>query len=1050
MKRVVTACVLCLLVPTLCPAQTPAGMIAGVVHDASGAVVPGAAVDALSRATGQVRRTIVTERGDYSLPALLPGEYEVSVLAAGFQRMIRTATVEAGTTTTADFVLDVGEVTESVTVAAASPQMQYDSAAVGGVVTRDQISGLPLNGRSFLELSKLEAGVQLPTAGNRNRTIVHVLGAPAANVGGARFTVDGGSVTAIGLGGAQMALSQEVVQEFQLSTVNFDLAAGMTESGAINVITRGGGNDVRATAFYFFRDHHLSAYPVLTRDRRNPNPFFQRQQFGVAAGGPVRRDRLFYFANWERNDQRGVSATTLLEPAFAHFSQVTSNPLRGDLLTVRLDGRIGSAHTAFIRHSRDASRAFGPGAVIAGGSPNALPSNWNRVATAADQSLLAVTSVFGPRLVNDVRFSAFAIDTRSGRPREADCPRCLGLGAPSITVDQTGLVVGHSNALDTLERRFHFTESLTWQASAHRVRFGIDWEHNRDRNLIWNNEPVTMTLYAPAHVRAYNAQPGIAPEQRIPLPAGFDSLDDILQLPLQSMTIGLGNPGVAQEGGGVVRRWNTVWMYIDDVWRMRDRLTLTYGIGWGVDGILNHDLHKPLLLAPLLGSDGLGPTRRNWTNFSPTAGLIWTASADRRTIVRAAVGRFYRPHGLTGPMDAERVALGAPGLGRQSMTGRAILNVLPGVPGVPVGTPLEFRFSPTHFTGADLMAILPVVRVAQGQLQATDESVQQIQITKQLAAANTAIFPADVPNPSAVHANAGLQRELLTGVVVSADVVYRHFAHVPQNGGAIDLNHYHSVRGPVIRDCAPSEFSDPSALCSRGAINVYVAPYQTTYKGLLVRAEKRFSDGWQFLGSYAYSKNSGINAGTGFNLEDWRRNTGPTSNDLTHIVNLSGVLRLPWQLDLGANFTYSSAPPFTAFVGRADFDGDGTTGDPLPGTTVNAFNRGMERADLERLVGAFNRTSSGPLFAPITLPDRYSFGDDFHSLDIRLTRSFVVRSRLRVSLIGEAFNLYNAANLTEYSGDLTTSAFGQPGSRVRQVFGSGGPRAFQIAARVSF
>ena len=206
----------------------------------------------------------------------------------GFQRIARTATVEAGTTTRADFALRVGDLSDSVTVQAASPQIHHDSAAVGGVITRDQIEGLPLNGRSFLELAKLEPGMQPPTGANRNRTIVPVLGAPASNVGGARFTVDGGSVTAVGLGGSQMGFSQEVVQEFQVSTVNFELSTGMTDAGAINVVTRAGGNELRATTFYFFRDHNLAAYPALQRDPNNPDPFFQRQQFGFAVGGPIR------------------------------------------------------------------------------------------------------------------------------------------------------------------------------------------------------------------------------------------------------------------------------------------------------------------------------------------------------------------------------------------------------------------------------------------------------------------------------------------------------------------------------------------------------------------------------------------------------------------------------------------------------------------------------------------------------------------------------------------------------------------------------------------
>jgi hypothetical protein len=1031
-------------------AQEPRGTITGVVRDPAGNLIPRAEVEAVRRATAQVRRAVSGEHGDYSFPALLPGEYELSVEAPGFRKSVRFTIVETGMTTRADFVLSLPGVIDSVTVRGAPPLMHYDSASVGGLISRAHIEALPLNGRTFLELAKLEPGVQQPSAANRNRTVVPVLGSPAANIGGARFTIDGGSVTSVGLGGAQMSLSQESVQEFQVTTVNFGLAAGMTDAGSINVVTRSGSNHLQGTAFYFFRDHNLSAYPVLIRDSRNPDPFFQRQQFGAAIGGPLRRNRAFYFANWERNDQRSVSATTLLAPEFAHWSRVTSNPLTGDLFSVRLDAKINDAHGAFLRHSYDGSQAFGPGPAVAAGSANAYPSNWSAVETSGRQSVFGLTSVLRPTLLNDLRFSSFVLETQIGPAREEDCGGCLGLGGPQITVALTGLIFGNSSAFDTRERRFHLSDSMTWQARAHRVRVGIDWEHNRDRNLSWISDPVSMTLYSPARVRAFNARPGTLPAERIPLPTTFASIDDILRLPLQSMTVGIGEAGVRQHDGGFTRQWNTVWVYAEDVWRARDRLTLTYGLGWGADGPLNPDLQKPLLLAPLLGGDGLDPTRRRWTNFSPAASVIWTASSDGKTIVRAAAGRFYRTFGLTSIMDAERVALGPPGVGRQLVPGSAILNPLSGIPGVTTDTPLDFRLAPSHFTGANLLAILSAIRAGQSALlTAADRNVQQIQITKQQAGPNTAIFPADVPNPSAVHVHAGLQRELGRGMVVSADAVYRHFAHVPQNGGAIDVNHYDSVRGPVIRPCTPPEFVDPAALCSRGAINVYVAPYRFTYKGLLIRAEKRFSDGWQFLGSYAYSRNSGINAGSGFNLENWSQNYGPAANDLTHIVNLAAVVRLPRGIDLGANFSYSSVPPFSAFVGGSDFNGDGTANDLLPGTSVNAFNRGMGRFDLERLVAAFNTTNAG-IITPLTLPAAYALGDNFHTLDVRVSRTFIVGGGLRVTVIGEAFNAYNAANLTDYSGDLSTAVFGQPGSRVRQVFGSGGPRSFQLAARVSF
>jgi hypothetical protein len=470
-----------------------------------------------------------------------------------------------------------------------------------------------------------------------------------------------------------------------------------------------------------------------------------------------------------------------------------------------------------------------------------------------------------------------------------------------------------------------------------------------------------------------------------------------------------------------------------------------------MDGGLNYDLHKPALLAPILGPNGLSPTRKNWADFSPVLGLAWAYLPN--TVIRAGAGLFY--DFLTGSLDAERALLGPPGLGRTNYSGSSFEKLCPGIPN------LNFQGAPTLFRGADLIALLPTIRSCLTRTAgAGDVSVQAIQLNKQ----GGTIFPADFQSPSALHASAGVQREIARNFVVSADFVYRHFIHLM--GAPVDLNHYNSVRGPVIPKCVGAQANDPDAICSLGSINVQEDYQRATYKGLLVRADHRFSRNFQVLGSYAYSSDRGTNSsnvgnnrtsgGSGFNLDNWKENTGPLPTDITHSMNIAGVLRLPRQLEASVNFAYQSTPPFSAYVGGIDFNGDGIKDDLLPGTTVNAFNRGMGRTDLERLVAGFNRTHAGlkdaqgnPIPA-LTLPNHYAFDDNFHSLDLRLTRSFTFRERWRLSLIGEVFNLYNKANLMGYNGDLTSAGFGQPTNRFTQVFGSGGPRAFQLAMRIGF
>ena len=808
--------------------------------------------------------------------------------------------------------------------------------------------------------------------------------------------------------------------------------------------TRSGGNELHASAVYSFRDHTLAAYPALNRDPANPDPFFQRRQFGLAIGGPLRRDRVFFFGSYERNEQRGVVATTLLERELAHFSRITPSPYFGNQPSLRVDGRLSNAHTAFIRYSHDSVQAFGPPCCAPITlQPAPYPSAWTRQRAGADQSILGLTSVLGDTLVNDLRFSYFVVDSSQIGPTDQECPGCLGIGASSITVAQTGLSLGNASTQQITGRRFHLNDFVTWQRGAHRARFGVDWEQHRGGALDWNNEPATLTLFSPQHAR----------QAAIPLPSAFRTLDDILKLPLQSVTVGIGDPRVPQANGSLVRTWNTVRLFFQDTWRLDPRLTVNYGLGWNIDLYQNHDLAKPALLAPILGADGLGPTRKQWTNFSPVLGLAWTPRREGKTVVRAGVGRFY--DFLFGPLpDNERALLGPRGSGRQDISGTAILNCLPGIPGVPVGRALNFLNTPTRFTGANLLACLPGIRAELVQnLENADRSIQSLQLTKQ--AGPLTLNPVDVPSSSALHVNLGFQREIARDLVVTADFAYRRFTHMGLSQA--DLNHFNSARGPVIPMClTEAERNDPHALCSTGPINVQVNAGRATYKGLLVRLDKRFSRGFQLLGSWAYSSNTGTNTGNGFNLDDFLSNHGPLDRDLTHIVNLAGVVQLPLRFELAFNFSYASAPPFSAFVGGSDFNGDGTTNDLLPGTTVNAFNRGLGRAELEGLVAQFNQNRAdtvdgkGAQIPRLVLPSGYGFGDNIQSLDLRLSHVFRFEERYRLALIGEVFKLYNAANLSGYSGNLTNVAFGQPTSRATQVFGSGGPRAVQLGARVSF
>src|SRR5262245_40819957 len=359
-------------------AQTPGG-IAGTVSDADRGRIPGVEVSAQNVETGRpVPPVITNETGGYVLP-LEAGEYRVSVSFKGFQSVTRHVMVRTGIVLTEDFSLTLAQTEVSIDVQGDPPQMHYDSPTVGGSITRRQFEEIPINGRTWQDLARLTPGVQaavnLPA-----RVVVPSLGAPGPAAQSGRGTlqmIDKGSVMSVSLsvlaGGSPMRFSQEALQEFQMSTANWDLSTPSTVSGVMNAETRSGGNDFHGAAFWYFRDHNLAAYPALARDSADPDPFFQRRQFGLTFSGPIRPSRAFFFATWERNEQRGVGTTTLTDPDFAHLSRITATSSFGNLLSVRVDGNLSNTRV-FGRYSHDGNRTFGPHPVRL----NHYPSSWIR------------------------------------------------------------------------------------------------------------------------------------------------------------------------------------------------------------------------------------------------------------------------------------------------------------------------------------------------------------------------------------------------------------------------------------------------------------------------------------------------------------------------------------------------------------------------------------------------------------------------------------------------------------------------------------------------
>lgn len=1057
--------------------QVPTGTISGTVVDQSGAVIPNATVTIKNKATGAERKLTTDDGGSFAAPSLAAGDYEVTVQVKGFRTSLREYTVATGSTVRAEMQMEVGQQSEIVTVAAAgAAQINYESHSIDGVVTRQKIQELPLNGRSFLQLAFLEPGVTASpgtTSQYNSLFSVSILGGDSARTA---ITVDGGNVRNAIEGNTGMNFSQEVVQEFQLSSTNFDLSTGITSVGAVNIVTRTGGNQFHGSGYFFFRDHNMSAYPGLRRicqeagapalcnnaaERKAiEDPFFARRNPGVWVGGPIIKDRLFFFTNYEYTNQTSI---VTYQPNYAPANSLAGNfasPYSGHLFSTRIDWKITDKHTAFLRYSHDQNRGFGPN----GGA--VLPSNWLQNKNFSDQGVLGVTSTLTPTLVNDFRFNFTYWQNRNLFPDNTVCPDCVGLNFPQLQINGTNVTVGNtSNATQGRDlRRFTFLDNITWQKGSHRFRFGTEIEYAPGTGFWGYCDPACTVGFSPDFIRQTVGPLVPAPvfAALFPnLPNSITTGQDLLNLPFAGAVVGVGDPAQPPPYNIDKAKVNQRLRFFgQDTWKVKDNFTLNYGLAWNFESTLvNRDLDKPAYLAPLYGND-LSPTQNNYNNFSPALGFAWNIDKSKKTVVRGGAGIYWDTEQLWRRLE-ERGYIGPLGNGRQQVPHTAFTNIFPGILNLNTGQPVAVGAALpasgilTNMTVGQFMQIYnaQIAAVQQRLTPASfDLAVRGIQIGK--SGAN--LYPHEYPVQRSYHMNVGLQRDLGHDMVINVDFVRRVFVNTLL--GALDYNRFNrfinGVQTPVIPRCtSTAQANDPNAQCSTGSITFWTPAGREVYNGLLVKLDKRFSNRYLFTASYAFTDRYGYNGIS--NLDKWNANWGPTG--ARHILNVSALVDLPWNFQVGFISAMSSRGPLMPSIANVDLDGDGITTTPIPGVDFNCFNRGCDKDDLAQAVAAWNTAYAGKrdarnqLISAITLPNSYEFGDWFSSQDIRLTKSFTFKDRYKFSIFGEMFNVFNVANLGGYSFNLSnTATFGQPTSRAGQVFGSGGPRALQLGGRFSF
>jgi hypothetical protein len=1077
-----------------------AGIIEGTVTDATGAVVPNATVTITNKATGVVSRSEnANAQGYYSAPSLQAGDYEIKVEAQGFKGQVRAATLVAGGDTTVNMALQVGAASETVTVEAASSQINYESNAIAGDIDRSTVQDLPLNGRSFMQLAVLEPGVTIAsgsTAQFNALFTISVLGSGNR----VAYTVDGGNISDsidTGGGSASMNISQDVVQEFQLSSVNFDLATPISIGGAVNVVTRSGSNEFHGSGYFFYRDHNMAAYPGLTRPT-NPgsfnsacgtpaaptpnaplcqsasNPFFARRNPGFTIGGPLIKDKLFFFFNIEHTNQVQAivsQAIGFLPNTVNALNGVFDSPYSGTQETARFDYHISQKHNLFARYSHDGNSGFGE--VF---SPQASPSNWVHNINWADQAIVGLTSAFSDRLVNDARLQYQYWSNHNIQPLPGDCvePACLGTGLPGLlAIVGTNLNYGASavgvnpNAPQTRNtRRYEFTDALSYQKGSHRIKIGTDLMRIYNTGQWGFCTPYCEGVLGPGYTI-----PGLITANPTPI----TTTSQFYNLPFYSLSpgiftgIGVGNSEQPPPYDRASSKYeNSYRVFIQDTWKVAQNFTLNYGLAWNAQTGFFTPLQQANFLQPILqpmfGSNWNQVTPDNTHDFSPSFGFTYSPGKSAKTVIRGGGGIYWDVvpgyyHNRTGAVE------GPVGDGRTTLSSSAFTNEFPGIVenGVPlpIGAPIPVGTFTNMTLGQFNQIYNDQIGLITSKLAPIPPSSGPYTVTGiDVAKSGIEAFPNTYPVARSYQISVGAQQDLGHGMVLSADYAMRQSEDLSQ--GELDYNlntrYVNGVHDPVIPSCTGAQLFVVGQECTSGAITFWTPEGRARYNGLLAKLNKRMANRYSFTASYQLATN---NANTSINdLLNRGASYGPTLPLQT--FNLAGTVQLPWGFLLTQNMSAIGVSPSNVTVASLNLPGTApasTSGaEALPTLPYNCLGVSCSQSQLVAAVAQFNAKYAGTLnsqgtkIPAVALPTgNYSLGDGILTNDFALAKTFTYKERYKLNIQAQLFNAFNISNKSGYGYNLSSPAtFGQATARAAQTFGSAGPRALQLGARLSF
>jgi len=783
------------------------GSIQGTVTDSSGAVLSGAKVTITNRATGLSTTTTTNGAGAFASGALTPAEYEVRVESQGFKTQNQTVIVQLNTTSTANAKMSVGESTQVVEVQASEVGVNTEQATVQGILNAQQIENMPINGRNFLDLAQLEPGVQIQDGGTFDPT---KNGFSSISFGGrfgrtARIEVDGIDISDENVGTTTQNIPLGAIQEASLQQSSLDLSTELTSSGSVNVTTKSGTNGLHGEGFYLFRDQKMDA--ALPGGSTNP---FQRNFYGGSVGGPILKDKLFFFADAERVKQDFVNPVLPSGP-FAGLTGSFTSPFRDPQLVGRLDYS-GGPYKLFYRVSYESNRSTLPFI------PNSFqPFANNNHARDHVVGLDFNTGTFTHSIrFGYMKFQNGILDAVTGSSIFDPAPgielaigsdvRCLTAGANqfcsgiNFLAPQTTIQTNHQIKYDGSK-----------VVGKHIFRFGGGFNHIQGGGF------AKFLGLAPAVGAPLNAC--VAPVCTNPA--------DPLAYPVQNVILGNGQGFSTEHSAfglpaGGLGPDNRLGAYFGDSWKFRPNLTITAGLRYVRDtGRTDSDLAGIPQLAQFNNQfySGLqNPVRQPNSNLAPQVGFAWSPGSSGKTVIRGGIGLFYEN------AVWNNVLFDRPGRLQQGLF-LGTTNVCQNGNAQPL--PFTSTIDPNQICGKPIGSVFQQIITLQQQYQASvlaaGPSQNGVYVGNILAdGANitgTNLYYPHYQTPRSVQMNIGIQRELKPGMVLTVDYLRNVATHTLLSG---DTNHVGDSRF-FDMGAAQGAIARTLAACGVGSIDAAIA-----------------------------------------------------------------------------------------------------------------------------------------------------------------------------------------------------------------------------------